>query len=121
MPKIAFPNTYYKFWWGVITEFNLSPTEALFVGFIDGLSRKHGYCYASKLTIAKTLNISTQTVYNLQKSVISKGVLVQLEGRANKGIARIAPSLAWKQFVKSKELKNCSDGIIDGHLKNLNF
>jgi len=104
MAKRVFKRRYYKLWWGAIHQFNLSPTEALLLGLIDGLSRRIGWCYASKKSLAKTLNVSMQTIYNTMKKLSEKGLLVQSYKKLeNYNTTLLTPTQKWIDFIEALE------------------
>ncbi len=100
MTERTLKKIYYKIWWEVIREFNLSPIEVLTICLIDGLSRQKGWCYASKIALAKTLNVSPQTIYSTINELITKGLLVKsdkkLEGYKT---SLFAPTEKWRNLV----------------------
>jgi hypothetical protein len=69
---------YARFYWGVMEEFDLSPTEALLMTLVENLSKKGRPCFASKKKLATTLNVSEPTIYNcinrlMEKRLLEKG------------------------------------------------
>lgn len=89
---------YARFYWGVLSEFKLSATEALLITLVEFLSRKYGVCFASKATIANILNVSDATIYNSIRSLISRGLLrkVNIE---NMEVVGLCVSELWEEFI----------------------
>jgi len=100
MAKPAFQGRYYTHRWAVQKEFNLSPTDALVAGLIDGLSHQMGYSYASKGTMAKTVNVSVPTLNNAIRRLKEKCVIEELPGKLQpKRIARFTTTAKWNAFI----------------------
>ena len=51
---------------------NLSISEATVLSYIDSLSIKKGYCYASNDSICMALNLNDRTLYRILKSLENK-------------------------------------------------
>lgn len=99
-----FKRKYVKHWWQTQQEFGLSPTEVLVTDLIWGLSRRTGHSYASKASMAKTLNISIPTFNNAIKSIKKKGVVQEHPDKLMpQRIARFRTSETWNKFVKELE------------------
>ena len=99
MKKTIFKKTYSKIWWGVIQKFDLSPTETLLMFLVDGLSRQKGWCWASKSNLAKTLNISNQTIYSTISKLLSKNLLEHGEKSDYHKTALIGPTKEWSDLI----------------------
>ena len=100
MTEIIFKNTYVKIWWRVVKEFNLSPTETLLMVLIDGLSRKTGWCYASKSRLAQTINVSDQTVYSALNKLHSKELLEYGGKYISYKTSLIKPTEKWSNLIE---------------------
>jgi len=92
-----------KFYWLALTEFNLSPAQGLLMYLVHGLSRRKGWCFASKAVLAKFLNVSKPTIYSLLKEL--EGPPLQLIERKNEHLGGmnstlIRPTQRWEQFYK---------------------
>ena|SRR3989344_405240 len=88
-PSKTFEKTFYRLWWITISTFGLTPTEALLMFLVDSLSKNRGWCYASKKTLADLLNVTEPTIYNAQKKLIDKGLLL-------KSIEPDGDTVSWK-------------------------
>lgn len=51
---------------------NLTISEATVLSFIDGLSIKKGYCFASNDSICMALNLNDRTLYRILKNLEKK-------------------------------------------------
>jgi hypothetical protein len=89
-------------WWEALRRLDIRPQEALFLCLVDGLSRYHGVCYASRDLIGYIMNISAQTVFAMQKKLVKQGLL---EVRAVPGLspACLVTIGAWRKFVKEQD------------------
>jgi len=72
------------FYWGIMQQFDLTPTEALVATLVKQLSKRTGDCYMAKATIARQINVKEDTVYRAINKLIEKGVL----DRSNQGTYR---------------------------------
>ena len=100
MAKIIFKNKYSYLWWYAIKEFDLSPTEVLLITLIDGLSKQKKWCWASKSSLAKTLNVSNQTIYNIMNRLFKKGLLEQGERLESYSTKLLKPRRKWSKLIK---------------------
>lgn len=108
---------YSPFFWCVLKKFKLTPNKALFLTYIESLSRKNGWCFASRETIAKTLNLSEPTIYKIIKDLKNSNLLE--EGEYSRfGTKKIKPGILWyetvdsiREKIKLEKLKKSSASI----------
>lgn len=67
--------TYSRLYYGVIKEFGLSANEVVFLTMVKELSKLSGCCFASKKTLAETMNVSEQTIYTMMRDLKERGLL----------------------------------------------
>ncbi|MCH7828731.1 helix-turn-helix domain-containing protein [Patescibacteria group bacterium] len=91
--------------WTTQKEFDLSPTEALTIGLIAGLSINTGWSYASKVTLADIVNISVPTLNNTIRRLKDKRLIVEdIENRGPKNVKMFAPTNKWWDSVYVDEI-----------------
>jgi len=94
--------TYDSIFWATVKEFDLSPVEVLLTALIFGLSKKRGYCFASKDYLAKIINVSDGTVFNNLRKLKEKGLIREGVSNDEYGTKGIQLTEKWHLFVKSK-------------------
>jgi DNA-binding MarR family transcriptional regulator len=68
---------------------------------VYSLSRQYGWCWASKRTLAQTLNLTEPTIYNLIKKLVLKGYLDRAAlNFKNKKRALLKPTDQWENYMK---------------------
>lgn len=92
--------TYITLYWITLTEFNLTLAECCLIYLIKGLSKNLGYCYASKKSLAETLNTTETTIYSLTKKLIGYGLLKKC-GFLKYGAMCLAPTSKFNEHIKS--------------------
>lgn len=55
---------YLRIWLSPLKKYKLSVFDGALLALIYTLSKKHGYCYASKQTLASILRVSAVTIFN---------------------------------------------------------
>lgn len=97
-------NSYTKFYWIVPEMFEISVIKTMLMIKIYDLSKKTGYCYASKDHLAKLLRVSRQTIHNHLKSLRFQYDFIRF-GPLYKGVRQIKPSYKWHQLMEIIGLK----------------
>jgi len=93
------PN-YEYFYWGAIRYFDLSGYESLTLFLISGLAKKSKKCYASKKTLAETLNVSQPTIFKAIKKLVNKR-LIEYTGEIKYGIPVLNITDEFQSFIES--------------------
>ncbi len=96
---------YAKVWLTLLIEFNLSPSEGLFLCLIHDLSRKTvtGGCEASKKYLADSINVTPPTINNHINFLISIDLIEKLPKKLSHGVVAIKPTK--KLVEKIRELE----------------
>jgi Mn-dependent DtxR family transcriptional regulator len=94
----------------VLSDFDISPTEAMFLALVASLSKNDGTCYASKEYIAETMNISKPTVFKMIKKLQRMGLLEKW-GYSKYKTSRIILTETYKESMEEakrqiQEMKN---------------
>lgn len=107
-------------YWKAVAEFELSPSEAMFMASIADLSKNNaGMCYASKQHLAETLRVSPPTIYKLIRQLETKGLVIK-EGKSWCGTIYLRPTELWNESIeeakkgiaKAKEAKESRNIIV---------
>ncbi len=104
MAKLS-KSKYCQFWWNSLTELDLSPTEALLIHLIDGLSKKRGFCYMSKSNLAGYLGVGVSTIYATLNKLERKGLIIRESEYDSTGMksTKIYTTKKWSDFVSMEE------------------
>ena len=70
----------------LITEYNLTLTEAYVYSFIYGLNKSGLECKLSQQKIADTLGLSLKTIKRTLKNLVDKGFLTCRYGKCSSGL-----------------------------------
>ena len=93
-----------RFWWPSMRQFGFSPTDALLMALIAGLSSKKGFCFSGVERLAEQLNVSKPTIYASLRKLKDKGLVFD-EWRPDYKAKCRAPTEKWQDFVKQVEIK----------------
>ena len=105
MTRIETKRRYIQHDWTTQKELGLSPTEALTMGLIAGLSTNTGWSYASKTTLAGIINISVPTLNNTIRRLKDKRLIVEdTKNHGPKNVKMFAPTDKWWNSVYADEL-----------------
>jgi DNA-binding PadR family transcriptional regulator len=100
---------YVKVYLPMLVELDIRSTAANLLLIIDLLTRKEGYCYASKTYLAKALNVTEPTIYNALNKLEERDLIIREHGSQYK-TSRIYVSEKWKTYIEE---------VRWGNLKNL--
>lgn len=108
MEKSTNPKCRYEIvYWSFLIDFNLSPLDFLTLFLIYGLSKKDGYCSASKKYLSKILNVSPPSIFKSIKCLLAKGFIIK-NGYTTKGVLRLKPTekfLNYLNYVSQEKQK----------------
>lgn len=113
MEHYQIKNSYTTMYLGLLHKYDLTPAEELLLCIIYGLSKKEGWCYASKETLAMMLNVSTPTIYNLIRKLRRKGLIIKL-GISQTGTMKLQVVEEIENFIYEvhKELTKDKEGYV---------
>jgi len=90
---------YFIVWEEALVLFDLKPSDASLLFLVCSLSKKRGYCYASRETLAKKLNVSVATIYNLLRKLKRRGLLTNA-GTSNYYTVKIGLTDKMESFLE---------------------
>ncbi len=104
--------------WEVIGLEDLSPTEALLLFLIYGLSRRNGSCYASKSHLAREINVTEPTIFKTLKILAAKN-LIEKGAKTKYGVVRLKPTDKFKKVMAEIRSNTPSKFNINAALEEL--
>jgi len=87
------------FYWSILKYFGLNPSEGLLALLIYGLSRKEGYCHASKKYLSNMMNVSEATIFSLINRLVRNGLIIK-DGFSEYKTSCYKPSEKFSEYIK---------------------